>query len=95
MDGKEYAFTYAELLTLKWHYGEYQFPFKPGYDRDPHTGSEDYFGTSKDAMTIVAVNANYAGTTHVNIMKDGGTRTVFNGHVRSLDELRLILELIQ
>lgn len=90
-----YAFTYEQLLTLKWRYGEFSYPLKPGYDKDPTSGSTDYFGTSKDQMTQVSVNANYAGTTHVNIMKDGGTRTVYNGCVDKLEDVQWLLDHIQ
>jgi len=90
-----YALTYQELLTLKWSYGEFKYPLKPGYDKDPYSGSVDYFGTDQNCMTTISVNVNYANTTHVTIKKDGGTRTVYHGAVDTLQDVQWLLDHIQ
>jgi len=85
------AVTYDQLLTLSWD-REYNHKFKPGYDNSD--GDTKYFGTWTKGKRIISVNADYAGHTFVKIMEDGGTRTVFNGHVRSFEELKLINDLV-
>lgn len=87
---KENAITYEQILTLA--YNEHGHKYQPGYDND--NGNYNYFGTSKDAMRNISVNAEYVGHTFVRIEKDGGTRCVFNGHVRSFEELKLINDLV-
>lgn len=91
------AITYDQLLTLPWYWGkengkEYTRLYKPGYDNIK--GNYNYFGTSKQGMRIISVNASYVGRTYVEILCDGGTRKGFNGHVRSFEELKLINSLV-
>lgn len=87
----EHAIKYEQLLTLEWN-KEFGHQLKPGYDNID--GNKQYFGTDPQGKRIIQVNAEYAGHTFVKILEDGGTRTVFNGHVRSFDELKLINSLV-
>lgn len=79
---KEKAITPKDLISI-------------GYEIEKHkTVSENYFNTNPNCKRSIFVNDSYVGYTAVTIKEDGGTRTVFNGHIRSLDELKLILDLV-
>lgn len=91
------AVTYEQLLTLPWFRGiengvEFFHYLQPGYEN--LNGDTNYFGTSKEEKRIISVNADYSGHTFVKIMEDCGTRTVFNGHVESFEQLQLINSLV-
>ena len=91
-EGKANAVCYDDLLCLEWHAYPYSFPYKPGYTN--MNGDTNYFGTDPKGKRIIQVNANYQGKTYVKILEDGGTRTVFAGQVRSIQELKLINDLV-
>lgn len=91
------AVTYEQLLTLPWYIGqqdgkEFQHLLQPGYTNID--GDYSYFGTDPKGKRIITVNTNYVGHTSVTIKEDGDTRTVFHGHVRSFEELKLINSLV-
>jgi hypothetical protein len=90
---KPQAITYEQLLTLEWD-REFGHKYKPGYTCDPTSGNPNYFGTDPRGKRIISVNTDYVGHTYILIKEDGGTRTVFNGHVRSFEELQLINSLV-
>jgi hypothetical protein len=95
--GKPGAVTYEQLLTLPWYWGEdeespYVHLLEPGYTEN--NGNTKYFGTDKAGKRQISVNIDYVGHTFVRIEEDCGTRCVFNGHVRSFEELKLINELV-
>lgn len=98
-DRVPFAVTFEQLQELPWYWGdengqEYTHLLKPGYSESEDTHDKKYFGTSENGKRIISVNANYVGMTYVKIMEDGGTRTVFNGHVRSFEELKLVNYLV-